>query len=329
MPKQFKIFSRWLGQGEICDFFAKDNSKANRFFSKYWVPGCSGVDAFSQADFWSECLGWWVPPVYLVAKTISFARAFRARGVLGCPFGVPSTILSNNGTKYRSTEPLATGGWSREAFEKLQISLRRLKIKWNFIPIRDPWRGGVYERLFRILKTSLRNAIEKSLITKDEFFTLAIESCGFANRRPFTATLNESRVRRPIDLVKPNIPLGFPADHAEEEVRTLIQTDMLHLWLAQNTSLDIAWETYTREYLTFLRERYFHSHHNPKGDAARAPKEVEVVLLFDNNTPRSQWRLAKVAKAFRSPIDGAIRSCDVHTANGRTSNQPINKLVPL
>lgn len=70
-----------------CDFFADhQNTKCKAFFSNRYTPGCLGIDAFEYPEVWSKEVGWVVPPVHLVAKTIRFASMTRAKGILGCPW---------------------------------------------------------------------------------------------------------------------------------------------------------------------------------------------------------------------------------------------------
>ncbi|KAK6038597.1 ribonuclease HI [Cooperia oncophora] len=46
-----------------------------------------GIDAFSaeSSRFWKSDFCWWVPPPYLIPKTLSWARLHRSKGILGFP----------------------------------------------------------------------------------------------------------------------------------------------------------------------------------------------------------------------------------------------------
>lgn len=59
------------------------NNKVNKFFSKFWTPGTSGVDAF--AFDWKLYNSWIVPPVHLIADTIRHLELCTAQGTLVVP----------------------------------------------------------------------------------------------------------------------------------------------------------------------------------------------------------------------------------------------------
>ena len=66
------------------DCFASSNTaKCRKFYSKFWCPGTSGVDAFSFD--WSNHNCWLVPPVYLVIRTVYHLEYCKTRGVLIVP----------------------------------------------------------------------------------------------------------------------------------------------------------------------------------------------------------------------------------------------------
>ncbi|KAK3090119.1 hypothetical protein FSP39_009337 [Pinctada imbricata] len=67
-----------------CDIFADcKNKKVSKFFSKYYSPGTSGVDAFAQNWDGENC--WLVPPPNLICRTVSHLRICKAFGVLIVP----------------------------------------------------------------------------------------------------------------------------------------------------------------------------------------------------------------------------------------------------
>ena len=52
------------------DCFASYYNKVSKFFSRFWNPGCSGVDFFVQNLDGENCLV--VPPVSLIARAIHY-----------------------------------------------------------------------------------------------------------------------------------------------------------------------------------------------------------------------------------------------------------------
>ena len=64
-------------------FASPHNSQLPRFDSKFWNPLCSAVDTFTTS--WSGDVNWWVPPPYLVCRTVRHAESCSARGTLILP----------------------------------------------------------------------------------------------------------------------------------------------------------------------------------------------------------------------------------------------------
>ena len=79
----FVYFNKRWGPFD-CDLFADyNNNKVKVFYSRYWCPGTSGVDAFSFD--WSIHNSWIVPPVNLVTKVITHLKLCKGCGVLVVP----------------------------------------------------------------------------------------------------------------------------------------------------------------------------------------------------------------------------------------------------
>ncbi|MCP3661440.1 MAG: hypothetical protein GY696_02925 [Gammaproteobacteria bacterium] len=79
----FYVFNRRFGPHSIDRFADHKNAQLPRFNSKYFVPGTSGVDAFSYS--WTGENNWLVPPLFLVCRTIQHLRESTARGTLIIP----------------------------------------------------------------------------------------------------------------------------------------------------------------------------------------------------------------------------------------------------
>ena len=67
------------------DCFANHyNHKLERFFSRFWTPGCVGIDFFVQNVGNENCL--LIPPVCLIPRTLLYMRQQKAVGILIVPF---------------------------------------------------------------------------------------------------------------------------------------------------------------------------------------------------------------------------------------------------
>ena len=79
----FQYFDKIWGPF-TCDLFADfNNKKVQKFYSRFWTPGSSGVDAF--AHDWSSDNSWIVPPPNVVCRVLLYLKMFKARGVLVVP----------------------------------------------------------------------------------------------------------------------------------------------------------------------------------------------------------------------------------------------------
>ena len=67
----------------IDGFATKENTKTERFNSKFWGPKTEAVDAISQN--WSNEHNWLVPPNYLIPKTL--------RHFLSCDKGTKAILI--------------------------------------------------------------------------------------------------------------------------------------------------------------------------------------------------------------------------------------------
>ena len=124
------------------------------------------------------------------------------------------------------------------------------------------------------------------------------------------------------------------------------ETDLLHdneslVTLTQRyryvcTLLKHFWKRFSREYLVDLRE--YHRCNMKKGGSTRKKPETvqisenDVVLLHDENLPRSQWRLGGVERLIRGDWD-IVREAVVKVAGKKRKpsslNRPVSKLFPL
>ena len=67
------------------DWFASHlSTQLSRFCAQFWCPGCEGVDAFSQC--WTDEMGWFFPPPFLVSRVIDQLLESSAQGTLVIPF---------------------------------------------------------------------------------------------------------------------------------------------------------------------------------------------------------------------------------------------------
>ena len=75
---------------DVDRFASSLSAKCERFYSKFWCPGCEGVDAFSAS--WGGVNNYLVPPVFLIALTLAHLETLSSR--LPSGFGFSNRSLT-------------------------------------------------------------------------------------------------------------------------------------------------------------------------------------------------------------------------------------------
>ena len=85
---------------------------------------------------------------------------------------------------------------------------------------------------------------------------------------------------------------------------------------------NLFWRRWTREYLPSLQQRQ--RWNKPQRNLA----VNDIVLLLDENTPRSIWPLGRVIEVYSNRGDGLVRSAKVKTRSTELV-RPVDKIVLL
>ena len=189
---------------------------------------------------------------------------------------------------------------------------------WRLIAPRAPWWGGWWERLVGSVKTSLRKALGRRRLGRQELETLLheIECC--VNARPLTFvgdTLDSGQTLTPSHFllgrsspytkveVDPNISISNPADLFEQHEGLLKEF----------------WYVWKQEYLRNLPPF--------KGKGPGREIEKGSVVLIENEGARITWPLGIVEKMIQGR-DGLARTVEIRTEKG-TFVRPIQRLHSL
>ena len=70
VPGIFEQIDAQFGPHTLDCFANSTNAKVSRYFSRFWNPGTTGVDAFYQD--WSNEIAWVVPPISIVPRVLWF-----------------------------------------------------------------------------------------------------------------------------------------------------------------------------------------------------------------------------------------------------------------
>jgi hypothetical protein len=251
--------------------------------------------------------------------------------------GAPAQIISDNASNFELVKLLGDHAWKRVPTDEAIISYSAANgIRWKFITELAPWQGGFYERLVGVVKSTLRTSIRRKLLSWTDFNTLLAEAEAVVNSRPITYVADDVdssyRVIRPSDflIVQPSAVTDSP-DGAEVNKKDFSGDAgklLVAAWKNRCRTLEKLWRYWYEDYLLSLRERRTIAHPSGRSDVGQSPLLNEVVLLYDPDAPRGQWRLVRITRLHRSS-DGRIRSADVVQWNGIALRRPINHLIPL
>jgi hypothetical protein len=128
--------------------------------------------------------------------------------------GKPSLIISDNALQFKSVSSVTGLIWKNVVDDPSVVSYTSNEgIHWSFITDRAPWMGGVYERLVRLVKQSLRKSIQKRKLTRVELATLVDEVTAIINFRPLVyvgAEFKSGILLTPSHFLMPNVKNGTP-----------------------------------------------------------------------------------------------------------------------
>ena len=203
------------------------------------------------------------------------------------------------------------------AKELIKISrskeINQYRITWSFIIEKAPWWGGYWERMVQGVKRCLRKTIGRSCLTYDQLQTLITEVESIINARPLTYVQDDidgiSYTLSPSHLIYGCRIADRPNDSHFDTISTTATLTKRykrhkHL-LAQFTN------QWRKNYLTGLRES-----HRINCTRTKLPMISigDVVVLKDDSTKRSFWKLA-VVKELIPGRDVKIRAVWVRVAN--------------
>ena len=207
--------------------------------------------------------------------------------------------------------------------ETLRDQLSTTGTEWRFIPNRAPWFGGWWERMFGLVKTTLKKILGRSLVTFETRQTTLTEIEAILNDRTLTYVTSDALDPEPltpshllygrrITTLSDDIDVhNVVSNHITVNKRVRVQRELINRFCAR-------WKN---EYLTSLRERHIKS-----GNNEQTIRVGDVVQVHDE-VPRLRWKLA-VAEELMSGRDGLTRAAKIRTGNGHTT-RPIAKIYPL
>lgn len=258
-------------------------------------------------------------------------------------YGKPSRILCDNAPTFHNVDQELNDLLKNLNSTEVSNHFAKNRISFNFIPPRAPWWGGMYERIIGIIKSSLKKTIGRALLSRVEFETFIKEVASIVNCRPLTKADNQSpdgHALTPSELVFGRRIIDLPHQEAEVQMNDPDYSNpsrVKDIMVKRSMFKSKFQKQFDTQYLSSLRERHAQNcGHDPKTIKI---KVGDVVMVYDDQTPRRDWKIAIVTQLFRGEND-TVRSAEVRyvvnpdsttSSICRTSlmTRAINHLIPL
>jgi len=254
-----------------------------------------------------------------VAKTLTTESCILAIRRMISRRGFPSEICSDNATNFRGATEELKNCLRTLDHNKIQEVFAEKEINWKFIPPGCPHMGGVWERLIRSVKTSLKVVLGNNTPTDEMLSTVLTEAEALVNSRPLTFVsldpADEEALTPNHFLLGVSSPTLVPVNNQN---KTLVST---RNWRTTQTLIDHFWKRWVKEYLPTLTRR-------SKWLEPQNTIEVgSLVVIADSKMPRGCWPKGRIVNTYPGS-DGIIRVVDVQTQFG-IFRRPVSKICIL
>ena len=233
--------------------------------------------------------------------------------------GSPLTMTSDNGTNFRGADRELKEAVAALDHTNIADTLATKGIKWNFNPPEGPHFGGVWERLVRSVKTTLRVILGNSTYREDVLHTALTEAESIINSRPLTA-LSDSPVD--YEALSPNhFLIGSQNPQTPPDVPAPNHLNYRKYWQHAQILADHFWQRFQKEYLPELQRRHKWT------TSKRNLRPNDLVLVPSDDQPRCQWKLGRIIKTLPGK-DNKVRVVEIRTSAG-VYTRPVAKLCLL
>ena len=203
------------------------------------------------------------------------------------------TLLSDQGSNMTAAAAILKKEW-RKLNEECQPELQKQGVTWSLIPVANPHRGGVWERMVALFKNHLYASLNSGGVTSiDTFITAIIGIESIINQRPLTTVSSDSRDPHPLTvdmLLNPGASLKNDTVVIADSVRT--EADKFKFrWKESLAIINHFRSSFYANYLTVLANRT-----KWRKSVPNIPLD-SLVILVDESKRRRNWKLARVIKA--------------------------------
>ena len=251
-----------------------------------------------------------------VSHTLDTDSCINALRRFMCRRGQVSVIRSDNGTNLVSAEKELRAAMQQWDVVKIQDTLAQKGVQSIFNPPAGPHFSGVWERQVKSVKKVLKSVLHEQRIDDECLQTLLCEVENILNDRPLTTSSEDPNDLEPLTpnhlLLQRKQPLLPPGLFNKDDCYTRRR------WKQTQYLADLFWKRWVREYLPNLQER------QKWNRVKQNLKPGDIVMILDDNAPRSSWLLGRVMSTT-SDSKGLVRRVLVKTKSS-TLERPVAKL---
>ena len=234
--------------------------------------------------------------------------------------GRPSCMYSDNGRSFHLAAKELTALNKVLESKQLPPPLRAEAIQWEFQLPSSSWRGGIFERLVRSVKETLRTSLFREKLSQDEVHTALLETEMIVNHRPLCQVSDDPS--DPLPVTPAMLLQGY---HSTEEPQPgalveLKPEGLVRKWKKRLRLQSVLHERFIKDYISSLRPRH-------KWHQVTDKLKVGTLVFVDEPCKRLMWPLAKV-EALHKGKDNVIRSVTLRDKHG-IKKRAVQKLVPL
>jgi hypothetical protein len=233
--------------------------------------------------------------------------------------GKVKELRSDNGTNFVGAERElrdAIGNWNQNLIAE---ELRQRECDLIFHPPGASHMSGVWERLIRSAKRSMKALLGERTVNEEVLRTVFTEAQAIMNSRPLCPSSDDVRDMEPITpnhlLLQRPVMTSPPGKFEGTDLHSRRQ------WRQVQILADHYWRRWVREYIPTLQERQ--KLHHEKRNLSKG----DLVLVVDECAPRGRWLMGRVTAVYPGR-DGLVRTAHVKTKNSILL-RPIRKLCLL
>lgn len=235
--------------------------------------------------------------------------------------GKPSMFYSDNAKSFKKAASEVDMLQELHRARGVRNTLNSEGIRWQFMPERAPWWGGLHERMVKTMKQVLRVTLT-GRFTEEEIHTFVVEAEGLINSRPLAVPRDDPG--EPLPVTPSELLLGYniSASPFPSVATQGKETELKKMWSRRQHLLQLYRRRFTKDYIqnlqTFNRAQHYDDEPLQVGD---------LVLYEDGISKRADWPLGRVVE-LHPGRDGKIRSVTIKTARGETK-RALQRLVQL